>query len=161
MLRPCHLGKGASETRTECMQNVRLAGTDVAFEEEGLVVVRDLRTGRTLHQVPTGTPLKPSPEYPGVGKIVALVLKSDGSAAWIAEDDEHSHEVGGLHEVLYFDVEALDTSGTRQLAAGTDIDPSSLALASGGSGIGGHGRTVEGNTVYWTQAGKPFSAPLN
>jgi hypothetical protein len=66
-----------------------------------------------------------------------------------------------LHEVLYFDVEAVDTSGTRLLAAGTDIDPSSLALASGGSDIGGHGQTVEGNTVYWTEAGKVFSAPLD
>jgi hypothetical protein len=59
MLRPCHLGEGASPTPAECKRTVRLAGTDVAFEEEGLVTVRDLRTGHTLHEVPTGTPLNP------------------------------------------------------------------------------------------------------
>ncbi len=144
------------------MRTLRLAGTDAAYEQEEIVTVRDLRTGRILHKVPNGTPLKPYPEHPGVGNVVALVLKSDGSVAWIAEDDQRSLNGGDRgHEILYFDVEAADTSGTRLLAAGTDIDPSSLALASDASGFSQRTETIEGNTVYWTQAGKPFSAPLN
>lgn len=73
-----------------------LAGTIAAYEEtsveekygqppqdEWMVVVRDLRTGRTLHRLPTGSALQSQPGYVGVGHIVALVLKGDGAAAWV------------------------------------------------------------------------------
>jgi hypothetical protein len=46
------------------------------------------------------------------------------------------------------------------LAAGTDIDPSSLALSVGEVNLS-YPRTVAGSTLYWTEAGKSFSAPLH
>jgi hypothetical protein len=43
-------------------------------------------------------------------------------------------------------VYTLEASGQRMIASGNEIDPLSLALAD--------------ETIYWTQAGKPASAPL-
>jgi hypothetical protein len=126
-----------------------LAGAIVAYEfssEPGfgsrgggaaLVVVRDLRSGRVLHKVPTGTPSVPGPGI-GLGPALSLVVKSDGAVAWIARAGPRTG---------YYQVHALDGSGDRLLATGQSIDPNSLALA--------------GSTLYWTQEGKPFSAALN
>jgi hypothetical protein len=103
-----------------------LAGATVAYEKffttetrytrEGeatrtswRVIVRDLRTGRVLHDVPTGTPLKPESGYIGVGNIVALVVATDGSVAWVAEHYERSATPSGT-EAPYFDVYAVDGS---------------------------------------------------
>jgi hypothetical protein len=137
-----------------------LDGTAVAYEEFSVsselneeqndqwhVVVRDLRTGRVLHRLPTGTPLKTSPGYVGVGVVAAIVVKSNGSVAWIADDYERSSGVGTPSETRYSDVEAVDSSGSRLLASGVNVDPSSLALA--------------GSTLYWTQGGKPASTALH
>lgn len=124
-----------------------LAGTAVAYakttfyEARGsrkVVFVRDLRTGRVLHEILTGTPVKPEPPTEGIGTVVALVVKSDGSVAWI---------VGTDPEDGTYQVHALDATGSRVLATGANIDPSSLALA--------------GSTLFWTQGGKPASAVLN
>jgi hypothetical protein len=127
-----------------------LAGTVVAYEKSSnggfshpgakwQVVVRDLRNGRMLHKVPTGTRNDPQvrPDN-GIGPTTAIVVKSDGSVAWIVETNPGA----GTYQV-----HALDSTGGRVLASGSDIDPSSLALA--------------GSTVYWTQGGKPASAVLN
>ncbi len=140
-----------------------LAGADVAYGtyqvlysgETSLasytyVVVRSLRTGRVLHEVPSGIPLEPMPHHVGVGGVAAIVLKSDGSVAWVAVDSERSESAGRAEGreggVLYYDLYALDRTGERLLAAGTELDPSSLALAA--------------STLYWTQGGKPFSVLL-
>jgi hypothetical protein len=101
------------------------------------VVVRDLRSGRVLHDVPTGTP-KANPFAVGVGRTLAIVVKSDGAVAWIAQAPPYE----GTYQV-----HALDKSGSRLLASGAEVDPSSLAIG--------------GSTLYWTQGGKPMSAPLN
>jgi hypothetical protein len=102
-----------------------------------VVIVRDLRTGRILHEVLTGTRAKPDPATEGVGAVQALVVKSDGSVAWTVAAD---HEEGTyLH--------AVDKTGSRTLATGADIAPASLV--------------VSGSTMYWTQAGIPQSATLN
>jgi hypothetical protein len=101
------------------------------------VVVRDLRGGRVLHDVPSGTPAA-NPFAVGVGRTVAVVVKSDGAVAWIAKAPPYE----GTYQL-----HAVDKSGSRVLATGADIDPSSLALA--------------GSTLYWTQGGKPMSAPLD
>jgi len=135
-------------------------------EEKGIdewhVVVQSLRTGKVLHEVPTGVPLKPEPRYVGVGQIVALVLKSDGSVAWIAEDYERSSVLGRKpFTIPYYDLYAVDKSGTRLLASGTDVDPTSLSLSVGSFGVNGYSRIVVGSTLYWTQGGKPFSALLS
>jgi len=127
-----------------------LAGAIVAYEfssEPGfgsrgggaaLVVVRDLRSGRVLHKVPTGTPSVPRAAGIGLGPALSLVVKSDGAVAWI---------VSAGFRNGYYQVHALDGSGSRTLATGRSIDPHSLALA--------------GSTLYWTQEGKPFSSALN
>jgi len=102
-----------------------------------LVIVFDLRTGRVLHNVPTGTLKSPRPGLFGAGETTAIVVKPDGAVAWIVETGFKPKE---------YEVHALDKSGGRVLAVGTDIVPKSLALA--------------GNILYWAQGGKPFSAPL-
>jgi hypothetical protein len=108
------------------------------------VVVRDLRTGRTLRDEPTGTPVNPAlQENFGVGPTTAIVIKADDSVAWIAD----ARAAGGRPSEGGYQVHAADQTGSRLLASGEDIDPHSLALA--------------GSTLYWTQGGKPFSAPLN
>jgi hypothetical protein len=134
-----------------------LAGTTVAFTGQfskspgvGVEVelswlrVVNLRSGRTLHNVPTGTlPCEHPPQFSGVGSVASLVLKEDGAIAWIVSDHESLCPVpAGTREV-----HALDSTGERVLAIGTNIAPHSLALA--------------GSTVHWTQGGKRASAPLN
>jgi hypothetical protein len=148
-----------------------LAGSMVAYQEstiggyesgraEWRVVVRNLRNGRVVQRVPTGQPLTPMPEYVGVGNVVSLTLKSDGAVAWIADDYERSATPNGTG-YPYFDVYALDKSGPRLVASGTNIDPSSLALSVGGMNIGMSSQSVVGSTLYWTQGGQSFSTTLN
>jgi hypothetical protein len=137
------------------VQREQLVGTVVAYESffSGMesrwyVAVLDLHTGRLLHHVATGSPVHRAPNAAGVGPITALVVKTNGSVAWIAEDYERaSPETDTSPRVPYYDVYAADKAGTRLLAAGLEVNPSSLALA--------------GSTIYWTQAGKPFSGSLN
>jgi hypothetical protein len=150
-----------SSTRASGTDRLVLAGADVAYETyEGVhpgigpsasyiyVVVRNLRTGRVVHEVPSGIPLEAEPYHVGVGGVAAIVLKSNGWVAWIARDHERSEsaEQAAGRELSYYDLYALDSTGQRLVAFGTEIDPSSLALA--------------GSTFYWTQGGKSFSALL-
>jgi hypothetical protein len=117
------------------LESVRLAGATVAYEEfevkpEGTsywrVIVRDLRSGRMLHRLPSMG-----------GFVWDLVVKSDGSVAWI---------VGAGGQPREYKVVSADKTGIQTLASGVGIAPSSLALA--------------GSTLYWTQNSMPFSAPL-
>ena len=73
--------------------------------------------------------LKPTAINVGVGRVVALVVKSNGAVAWIAENDERTLAPESPSEVNYFDLESVDKSGIHLLASGPGIDPSSLALA--------------------------------
>jgi uncharacterized Ntn-hydrolase superfamily protein len=66
------------------------------------------------------------------------VVKSDGAVAWILTT---------VQEHATYQVHALDKTGNHVLATGSDISPHSLAVA--------------GNTLYWTQDGKPTSAALH
>ncbi len=128
------------------VKNEVLAGSIVAYDEASnesccdhwWVVVRDLRDGHVLRRIPTGTRVTPKPLSVGIGPAVAIIVKRDGSVAWIVETIQ---ELGG------YQVHAVDRSGGRVLASSPDIDPSSLALA--------------GSTLYWTEGGQPFSASLN
>jgi hypothetical protein len=115
---------------------VTLSGSMVAYEEVAIVYevssrwtmfVRDLKTGRVLHKAASMG-----------GFVQSVVLKSDGSVAWI---------VGTGGQPPEYAVISIDKTGSHTLASGTGIGPSSLALA--------------GSTLYWTQSGKPFSAALN
>jgi hypothetical protein len=172
--RPVFLGPlpYASSSGAGGVRYETLAGPFAAYQESSMggvesvrsewhVVVRNLRSGRVLYRVPTGQPLNPKSEHVGVGNIVSLVLKSNGSVAWVADDYGRSLLPNG-GEVPYFDVYALDKTGMRLLAAGVDVDPGSLALSIGGTNIGmGSEAVAAGGLVYWTQGGKSFSAPLN
>jgi hypothetical protein len=123
-----------------------LAGPIVAYGhdkigesfKEWLVMVRDLRTGRVLRRLPTGTPVNPRPSVTGIGVITSLAVKANGAVAWIVQTTEENGS---------YQVHAVDGSGARLLASGADVAPASLALAA--------------STLYWTQGGRPFSASLN
>ena len=127
--------------------NVVLAGSTVAYEEfssrSGVwwIIVRDLRNGRVLRRLRTNTPGPVNT----LGSVEALVLKSDGAVAWVAQAHLPTAIPNGPRE---YEVYAADATGeSRLLASGPGIEPASLALA--------------GSTVYWTQQGHPVSAPLN
>jgi hypothetical protein len=121
------------------------------FCGEWHVVVRNLRTGRFVRRLVTGgsklTPdtspyLTPEPgDYVGVGPAVDIVVKSDGSVAWIAKSRGFDHMPAG------YEVHVADGHGSRVVAFSPRIEPSSLALA--------------GSIVYWTQEGKPMSVTLD
>jgi hypothetical protein len=124
-----------------------LAGSIVAYtksasygsnESRHVVVVRNLSSGRILHQVTTSM-LKPEVTSGSVGPTTAIVVKSDGAVAWIIET--------GYPGDVEYRVYAIDKSGRRLLASSADIVPYSLALAE--------------NTLYWTQGGQSFSASLD
>jgi hypothetical protein len=133
--------------------NEVLAGPIVAYEKSlvqpgpgftsYIVFVRDLRNGRVLHKVPTGTALSPNPNLVGAGSTTAIVVKGDGAVAWINETFLKS----GEKLVLGFEVHAVDSTGSRVLASGPEIERHSLALV--------------GSTLYWMQGGKPMSAVLH
>jgi hypothetical protein len=130
-----------------------LAGPMLAYEEfatgnvqekggDFWITVQDALTGKVLHNLPTGSGPPIEAGSVGVGPAVSILVKSDGSAAWIAENLKESAKGKPFYEV-----HIVNRSGTQLLAAGSEIDPSSLALG--------------GNIVYWTQGGKPYSAPLD
>jgi hypothetical protein len=125
-----------------------MAGPIVAYEQVKTlcdpncvwrVLVRDLRTGRLLRDEPTGTSTNPAYiERVGIAPTTSIVVKNNGSVAWIVD-------AGGAEGG--YQLHAADRMGSRLITSGTDIDPKSLALAA--------------STLYWTQGGKPFAAPLN
>lgn len=94
------------------------------YSKGAVIAVRNLRTGHLVHEVSLTN-------YPA-----DIVLKPDGSVAWIAGTATEG-----------FQVDALDQSGRRVLATIGKHESKSLALA--------------GSTLYWTQEGKPASAVLN
>jgi hypothetical protein len=132
------------------VNHVTLAGTTVAYEaeqSEGIgetersewkVVVLELRVGRVLHKVPTGVTYPPNPNFVGDGPVTAIVAKRNGAVAWTLDTVQSKNR---------YQVHALDATGERVLAVGSNIAPNSLALA--------------GSTLYWTQGGKPASALLD
>ena len=73
------------------------------------------------------------------GPTAAIVVKADGSVAWIAEVPNG--------EVTEYQLLAVGRAGRRVLAIATDIQPSSLTLA--------------GNRLHWIEGGEPRSATLN
>ncbi len=100
------------------------------------VWVRNLRTGKVIHRMPTGSPSEP--EDIGIGDATSIVVKTDGSVAWI---------VGTREQLGTVQVRSADKTGSHVLAISPEIAPYSLALA--------------GSTLYWTQGGEPMSATLN
>jgi hypothetical protein len=124
----------------------------------GYVVVRDLRTGRGLHRVPAGSSIPP--RVSGADPAAAIVVKRDGAVAWITQAVEDVPlpqapcpgpdpcAMPELFEaVTHSTIHALDGSGDRLLASGTNIGAGSLAL--------------RGGRVRWTQGGTAMSARLD
>jgi hypothetical protein len=143
---------GSSSGGGEALSHT-LSGTIVAYDESSssgqtgeqksfrdLIIVKNLRTGMTLHRVPTGVPTMQTPEVSeiGTGPASIIVVKADGAVAWIAPTGTGV----GLRQIR-----AVDKSGTRVLASGPGIGRSSLTLAEG--------------RLYWTQGDVPASAILN
>jgi hypothetical protein len=157
----------------DAVTQLKLAGSMAAYEEstfepsegtkkvEWQVVVRDLRTGRIAHRVPSGVPVRHEAGRVGVGNVLSLIVKSDGSAAWIAEDNELTVGTGTPTEKDYLDLEEVDRSGVRLVASGTDIEPASLALSITGGHISGELTSRQGHILYWTQGGQRLSTLLN
>jgi hypothetical protein len=121
-----------------------LAGPVVAYGAEksftgghsfSEVWVRDLATGKILHRFPDGSPAEPGDV--GIGETTAIVVRRDGSVAWITRA---SRQLGGIQ------VRSVDATGSHLLASSPEIEPKSLALA--------------GSTLYWTQGGKPMLGTL-
>jgi hypothetical protein len=138
-------GSGGTRTYT-------LGGPVVAFEEfnttnlvsyyryEEEIVVRDLRDGRVLHRLATGTgnsPLERKHGDVGIGGVTRIVVKGDGAVAWIVAVDGLASE---------YQVHAVDSTGNHVLAVGPSIEPKSLRL--------------NGSVLHWTQGGKRLSATL-
>lgn len=115
-----------------------VAGNGEVFKSVRYVVVADLQGGRVLHKVPTGTPKVPEMGLIGYGETRVIVVRSDGAVAWVSDTFKKENR---------FEVHALDATGERVLAVGSNIAPESLALG--------------GSTLYWMQGGKPASAVLD
>ncbi len=109
-----------------------------------VIQVRDLRTHRLVHSAPTSTSAPPPSKVIGNGRSEGIVVKSDGSVAWIAVDGEPT---AASTLPTNYQVWKIDRSGEHLLATGTRIVPHSIALA--------------GSTIYWTDAGAPASARLD
>lgn len=137
------------------IKNLVLGGSVVAYEESSStatrytregeavsstwrVIVRNLKNGRVLHNAPTGITSPPNPHFVGDGPTTMILVKGDGAVAWITDTVQSENR---------YQVHALDKTGARTLAVGSNIDPNSLALA--------------GSTLYWMQGGKPESTPLD
>jgi hypothetical protein len=140
---------GASTEGAGGIERATIAGTVVGYEQSQVpgvnqdtasynwIVVRDLRTGRVVHKVPTGERRGANPlGSVGAGRAVTIVVKADGAVAWIAEP------LSGEYEV-----HALDRQGERLVAHGPDVEPHSLAL--------------RGSTLSWEEAGARSSAILD
>lgn len=115
-----------------------------------------------MHRVPSGILSQPEVERVGVGNVWSLIVNSDESAAWITEVLGRTEDPGTPSARTYFYVEEVDKSGMKLLAAGANIDPSSLALSVGGTDVFGEILTArQGGRLYWVQGGQTFSAILN
>ena len=122
---------------------IRLAGHFVAYGsysdcaadycDPNNVMVEDLSNGKRTFA--DGSDLE-------VANVTSLVLRANGSVAWI----QTSFSKIGESLKGFTVAKAEHGQSAVVLATGEDIDPGSLALA--------------GKTLYWTKAGMPASAPL-
>jgi hypothetical protein len=136
------------------IDHVTLTGGVVAYEELSLpgekggenpelvwlVIVRDLTNGRIVRRLPTGA-APAGTKAIGAGSVVRLVLKANGSVAWTTE-----YAFGPLSGPHTYQVRAVDKTGNRLLASGTDVRPKSLKL--------------RGSALSWVKGGRVSSTTL-
>jgi hypothetical protein len=79
--------------------------------EKRVIIVRDLRSGRIVHRVPTGTPLDEAPQAIGI-----VVKPSNGATAWLVGTGVSTYQLN-----------VITKRSVRVLASGP-IDPSSLNI---------------------------------
>jgi hypothetical protein len=140
---------GQSCCETDVASGFQLQGRYVAYQSLnqepaspvaiGTLYVYDVKAGQIKVQAPAVTP----GSGPGSIFISSIVVKANGSVAWI----------GGLQSgpaPTDYQVQTEDTTATGPVTVdqGTDIAPSSLAKAS------------DGLSIYWTRGGVAKSAPL-
>jgi len=120
------------------IEEEHVAGVMVAYEQfkspeesptgfEFRVIVRDLRTGRVVHKVPTGPSF--SPGNVGAGGVSALDVSPSGAAAWVRVNALTAED----------EVRVVDGSGDHLVASGAGIARKSLRLSD--------------RTLSWTQNG--------
>jgi hypothetical protein len=145
----CRLRRGAPTVRldrptVDSVLDPVLAGAFVGFKRVhrvtgsgvSTVSVVDLRTGEPHHELAATESDEPS-------QVRALVLKRNGSVAWIGETEKNVTEVWRLQNGRPgVPVDKLDTSPPR-------IEPLSLRLSS------------DRRTVRWTKGGQAASAPID
>jgi hypothetical protein len=120
-----------------------VAGNDVAGTGYGYSSVLSYESNEVwVLNLLTGESAQRWDVHEGLG-IPSLVLKADGSVAWVA--DSYVNTATGFHQEWVY---KMDRSGLKLLAHGTDIESDSLALA------------ADGTAVFWIENGEPFSAPL-
>ena len=115
-----------------------------------VVQVHDLKTHQLIHSAPASTSPPPPRKVIGGGPAEGIVVKSDGSVAWIGAIEGWHKEplrVNEPTEALSYQVWEIDRTGQHLLASGPQIVPHSIALA--------------GSTVYWTDSGAPRSAHIS
>jgi hypothetical protein len=105
-----------------------------------LLVVTNLRTGHVLRSVRTGGAPKSKEWYCyGTGcklGVQSLVLKENGSLAWIMSESVQSTAIDELH--------AVDKSGSRILAAGASFEDTLIT-----------GLALKGSRLTWEQNHSP------
>jgi hypothetical protein len=137
----------------------RLAGNYVAYFlsfyeiESGpiyRVMVRDLRTGRFRHVEAAYSDL-PAPEDDDYGesaaKIKGLVLKRNGSVAWLSCFTDEPGRCRGPAEYVEWEAWRADTRGRKLLDASADVRLRSLRL--------------EGSTLTWRHGTEARTATLH
>ncbi len=137
------------------IEHVTLTGALVAYEEASipgekggehaksvwLLIVRNLASGRIVRRLPTGA-APAGTNAIGAGSVVRLVLKANGAVAWTTE-----YSFGPVSGPRTYQVRAVDKTGNRLLASGTNVRPKSLKLT--------------GSALSWIQGGRRVSNRLD
>jgi hypothetical protein len=137
--------------------NLALAGTIVAYSftesgststgpglEQDWVLARDLRSGKLLFKVPSGTPVAPEPGQVGVGSVYGVEALANGTVAWLVKDEEIRCEE--FQPCPRWQIHVRSRTGQKIIAHGV-IRPGSLRL--------------HGPTLTWKQSGRRRSYRLH
>ncbi len=139
----------SGEGGVQLAQFVTMRGTYAAFNGGGgsssgsssYLGVMNLKTGTER-----GLAVAVGPGSYDTGRVTSLVLKANGSIAWISQTSGVANPSTPQLIPTLTEVYVDDSSGRRMIANSSAISPMSLALA--------------GSTIYWLQGGVAQSATL-